>query len=56
MECDPKGVNPRVDLCRQAGVKSYPTWVINGQTREGVLTLYKLAEMSRFQYEAKPPK
>jgi hypothetical protein len=28
--------------------------VINGQTSEGVLTLDKLAEMSRFQHEAKP--
>ena len=53
MECDPKGVNPRPDLCRQAGVKAFPTWVINGQTREGVMTLDQLAEMSKFRYEAK---
>ena len=53
MECDPKGVNPRPDLCRQAGVKSFPTWVIDSQTREGVLTLDQLAEASKFRYEAK---
>ena len=50
VECDPKGVNPRPDLCRQAGVKAYPTWVVDGQTREGVLSLDKLAELSRFQH------
>jgi hypothetical protein len=31
-------------------VKAYPTWVIDGQTREGVLSLDKLAELSRFQH------
>jgi hypothetical protein len=54
VECDPKGVNPRPDLCRQAGVKAYPTWVVDGQTREGVLTLDKLAELSRFQHPNTP--
>ena len=53
VECDPKGVNARTDLCRQAGVKAFPTWVINGQTREGMMTLDQLAEMSQFRYEAK---
>jgi hypothetical protein len=50
VECDPKGVNSRPDLCRQAGVKAYPTWVVDGQTREGVLSLDKLAELSRFKH------
>jgi hypothetical protein len=52
VECDPKGLNARPDLCRQAGVKAYPTWVIGGQTHEGVLSLDKLAEMSRFKHTA----
>jgi hypothetical protein len=56
VECDPKGVNPRPDLCRQAGVKAFPTWVINGQTREGVMTLDQLAEASKFRYESKAPR
>jgi uncharacterized membrane protein len=56
VECDPKGANPRPDLCRQAGVKAFPTWVINGQTRQGVMTLDQLAEMSKFRYEAKAAK
>jgi hypothetical protein len=50
VECDPKGLNARPDLCRQAGVKAYPTWVIDGATHEGVLSLDKLAEMSRFKH------
>ena len=56
MECDPKAANPRPDLCRLAGVKAFPTWVIDGQTREGVLTLDQLAERSKFRYEVKAVK
>lgn len=53
MECDPKGINPRLDLCQQIGVKAYPTWVVNGERVEGVLTLDRLAEMSRFRSPTK---
>jgi hypothetical protein len=53
VECDPKGVNPRTDLCEQIGVKAYPTWVVSDQRREGVLSLDQLAEMSRFIYSTK---
>lgn len=48
VECDPKGPNPRPDLCSQAGVKKYPTWVIDGEKREGVQTLEQLATLSKF--------
>jgi hypothetical protein len=50
VECDPKGVNARQDLCRQVGVKAYPTWVIKAERREGVLSLDQLAELSGFRY------
>jgi hypothetical protein len=53
VECDPKGINPRPDLCRQIGVKAYPTWIVNNERREGVLSLDQLAEMSRFSYATK---
>ena len=56
MECDPKGVNPQTDLCRQIGVKAYPTWVIGGQTHEGVMTLDRLAELSKFRFDVKASK
>jgi hypothetical protein len=53
VECDPKGINPRPDLCQQINVKAYPTWVVHGERREGVLSLDQLAEMSRFSYATK---
>ena len=36
------------------GVKAYPTWTVNGERRDGVLSLDQLAELSRFRY-ATPP-
>ena len=53
MECDPKGVNPRPEICRSIGVKVYPTWTLNNERREGVLSIDQLAELSRFRYAAK---
>ena len=50
IECDPKGVNPRQDLCEKVPVHAYPTWVIDGQKYEGVMSLDKLAELSKFRY------
>jgi len=49
VECDPKGENPRPDLCRQARVTSFPTWKINGQTISGLRSLEELAELSGYQ-------
>jgi len=54
VECDPSGVNPRPDLCEKAGVKSFPTWVVGGERREGVQSLETLAELSKFN--PAPPK
>jgi len=48
VECDPRGAGARPDLCSIAGVRSYPTWVIGNQRREGVLTLEELATLSGF--------
>ena len=53
MECDPKGVNPRTELCKEIGVKVYPTWVVSNARHEGLLSLDQLAEMSRFSYAGK---
>jgi uncharacterized membrane protein/glutaredoxin len=53
VECDPKGVNARPDLCEKAGVKSFPTWVMGDKRREGVQSPQALAEFSNFQ---EPPK
>jgi hypothetical protein len=54
VECDPKGINPRPELCRSIGVKVYPTWTVNNEKREGVLSIDQLAELSRFRYATKP--
>ena len=57
VECDPNGMNARPDLCEKAGVKSFPTWVLGGNRREGVQSLQALADFSKFVPEsAKPAK
>ena len=53
MECNPTGDHKTLDeRCVRAGVRAYPTWMINGQKYEGVLTLERLAELSKFRYTA----
>jgi protein-disulfide isomerase len=51
-------VNPRQDLCEKVPVRAYPTWVIDGQKYEGVMSLDHLAELTKFRYatptQAKP--
>ena len=54
VECDPKGVNGRPDLCRTVGVKAFPTWVIGTERREGVQSLDDLAALSKFPVAPKP--
>jgi uncharacterized membrane protein/glutaredoxin len=57
VECDPKGVNARPDLCQKAGVRSFPTWVMGEARREGIQSPQALAEFSKFTQEpAKPSK
>jgi len=31
-------------------VRAYPTWIIGGQKYEGVMSLERLAELSKFRY------
>jgi uncharacterized membrane protein len=52
VECDARGAGARPDLCTQVGVRSYPTWVIQGTRQEGVMPLEALARLSSFT----PPK
>jgi len=49
VECDPKGKNPRPQLCQAAKIKGYPTWEIKGQFYEGVQTLEKLADLTDYK-------
>jgi uncharacterized membrane protein len=48
VECDPRAAGGRPDLCQAIGVRSFPTWMIAGQRREGVLSLDELARMSGY--------
>ncbi|MEX2222710.1 MAG: vitamin K epoxide reductase family protein [Candidatus Rokuibacteriota bacterium] len=49
VECAKDGVNGRPDLCEKAGVKSFPTWVMGTERREGVQSLSALATFSKFE-------
>ncbi|GFE68452.1 vitamin K epoxide reductase family protein [Chroococcus sp. FPU101] len=48
VECDPQGNNPQTQVCRDAGIKGFPTWEIKGQMISGTQTLDKLAELSGY--------
>jgi uncharacterized membrane protein/glutaredoxin len=48
VECAKDGVNARPDLCEKAGVKSFPTWVMGTERREGVQSLDALSTFSKF--------
>jgi uncharacterized membrane protein/glutaredoxin len=50
IECSPAGPNaPQAPSCARAGIQSYPTWIIGGQTIAGeVLTLAQLAVAAGF--------
>jgi len=50
LECSPAGPNtPQAPSCNSAGVSSYPTWIVNGQTFVGeVLSLAQLANATGF--------
>jgi uncharacterized membrane protein/glutaredoxin len=50
VECNLAGPNaPQAAACNRAGVRTYPTWIINGRAIVGqVLSLAELAEATRF--------
>lgn len=52
VECSPGGPGtPQAQVCSQAGVESYPTWMINGQRYVGIQSLENLAQSSNYKYE-----
>lgn len=49
VECSPLGPKARqASACEERGIKTYPTWVINGQRHQGVQTPTDLARYSGF--------
>lgn len=48
VECDPKGVAPAPQKCVDAKIRAFPSWVINGELKEGVQTLEELAQLTGY--------
>jgi len=53
IECDARSPIGQPGVCVSAQIRAFPTWDINGQRYEGVLSLEQLAEMTG--YQAPPP-
>jgi glutaredoxin len=49
IECDKGGQNPNPGACNQAGVRSFPTWKINGKSYVGQMSLFRLAKLSGYK-------
>lgn len=50
IECSPGGPKAAsAPTCVEAGIKSYPTWIINGQRYVGTQTLENLAQYSQYK-------
>ncbi|HIK24468.1 MAG: hypothetical protein P3X23_007025 [Thermosynechococcus sp. Uc] len=49
IECDARGTNPQPELCKEANIRAYPTWEINGKRYEGVYPLEGLAQLSGYR-------
>jgi uncharacterized membrane protein len=41
--------NPQPQACKDAGIKGFPTWSVNGKTEPGVKTLADLAKMTAYK-------
>ncbi|MGF1494466.1 MAG: vitamin K epoxide reductase family protein [Microcoleaceae cyanobacterium] len=48
IECDPGGKDAQPQQCKDAGIKAYPTWEINGKLHTGLMTLEQLAKLSGY--------
>lgn len=50
IECSTGGVGtPQTQVCIDMGIKSYPTWIVNGQRVEEVLSMTQLANATNFK-------
>ena len=56
IECSPGGQRaPVAQVCKDARIESYPTWVINGQRYGGTQTLEALAQFSSYKHVGGKP-
>ena len=52
IECSPGGPrSPQAQACNDASIKSYPTWIINGQRYSGIQSLDSLAQVTNYKSE-----
>ncbi len=49
VECAPDGRNAQPQACKDAGVKAFPSWEINGKLTSGIKTLEELADLTGYQ-------
>ena len=53
VECSPEGQGtPQAQVCKNANIESYPTWIINGKRYEQVMTMRDLADATNFKAPA----
>lgn len=52
VECAEGGKDPQPNVCRAAGIQSFPTWEIDGKFYPGIKTPEELAEMTNYQGSA----
>lgn len=51
VECGKNGANTKRELCKEKGVKGFPTWEINGKMYAGEQSLPDLAKASKFELQ-----
>lgn len=49
IECDPKGKDPKPELCQAAKIQGFPSWEIKGKFYQGTQSLEQLANLSAYQ-------
>ena len=49
IECASEGKNPQPQACTAAGIRSFPSWEIDGKLYPGVQTPQELAKLSNYQ-------
>jgi hypothetical protein len=49
VECTPDGINGKPQVCKDAGVKAFPSWEIKGKLTAGIKTLEELADETGYQ-------
>lgn len=48
IECAQGSPNANPQACQKAGIRSYPTWEINGKQYAGTMSLFRLAKYSGY--------